>query len=164
MAVQFPKCPFCSGSQCLVHNPSASSKFGRNCQSSGLCILDRLSIVLLRSHFIQCSSWYLRQPSAAHPPSRVCRLISATARALQNFLALLWSRTLSWYICRMLFSRSSRLITTFSRACAPIPILGIIELTNAVRGSHDLAIALSTLGFLLVYKPLFRLARASYLL
>ena len=66
----------------------AASKFGRNCQSSGLCILDRLSIVLLRSHFIQCSSWYLCQPSAAHPPSRVCRLISATARAMQNFLAL----------------------------------------------------------------------------
>jgi hypothetical protein len=56
-AIQFPNGPFCSGS--------------RNCQSSGLCILDRLlvSIVLLRSHFIQCSSWYLRQLSAAHPPT-----------------------------------------------------------------------------------------------
>ena len=65
-AIQFSKCPFCSGSQCLVHNPSSSSKFGRNCQSSGLCILDRLSIVLLRSHFIQCSSWYLR-PALCRP-------------------------------------------------------------------------------------------------
>ncbi len=40
-------------------------------------------------------------------------------------ISLLWARTLSCYICRMLFSRSSQLLTTFSRACAPIPTMGI---------------------------------------